>query len=357
MNLRSRDLELQVNTCLTAYGVEEKKRDRETQDTRRTELAQCIRETKPHHSPDSDLLNVYANCLVSPRARSEWVHEHPEDELGLMLFEYLLSCGSQQPRKERPILLLGECGSGKTYAASVCAQNLGLSCMTVSIQSFQRRWYGDSGEALNVRLAFAQSQRPMVIILDEAMDLLRRRATSSELDAQLQNSLASWMNSPIFEESDSRGGLIVIATANMAVSDIDSCFQSRFHVLHWHAPDPAVMWQTKLTAGGFTFESRHVETIMKCWPITDVRKIEHCVMRAHERLNALKLLLGPGHERATSNLGVEDLCCFWQILEEEAETYDQSKKVSSRYFFASVCPSVWQIFRLRCVTYASCTCA
>jgi MoxR-like ATPase len=195
--------------------------------------------------------------------------------------------------------------------------------------SFQRYRYGESRVALEAALTLAMENRPCILLLDEAMDLLRRRESTTSMDAQIQNYLIAWMNNPALTEADSRRGLIIVATANMPTEELDAAFESRFHILHWDYPPRMVVWWVILQKHGFVVkEQSEIAHVIERWPVYDVRKIEECVVHACRQLVASRLLLRDSDPLATPCLN-RPQCCFWQVLEEEILRDNNVRKVRS----------------------------
>ena len=143
------------------------------------------------------------------------------------------------------ILLHGEPGTGKTFAAGAIANSLGKKILTSNAALLQSKWVGDSEK--NIRRLFIQYEKisrmmnnSPILLINEADQLFSNRfsSTKSSVDV-MHNSIQNLL----LEGLESFNGLL-IATTNH-ISSFDKAYSRRFH-LKLELPLPGIHERRKL---------------------------------------------------------------------------------------------------------------
>ena len=140
-------------------------------------------------------------------------------------------------------LFCGPSGTGKTFAASVIASDLGWPLYRVDLSRMVSKYIGETEKNLG-RLFAAAHGRPMVLQFDEVDALMSKRGEIKEARDRYANMEVSYLLSRIEEH---RGPCIL--TSNLR-SQIDKAFTRRFQmVVEFPRPDAAArteLWKRML---------------------------------------------------------------------------------------------------------------
>ena len=143
------------------------------------------------------------------------------------------------------ILLHGEPGTGKTFAAGAIANSLGKKILTSNAALIQSKWVGDSEK--NIRRLFIQYEKisrmmnnPPILLINEADQLFSNRFSSTKSSVDVMHNS---MQNLLLEGLESFNGLL-IATTNH-ISSFDKAYSRRFH-LKLELPLPGIHERKKL---------------------------------------------------------------------------------------------------------------
>ena len=148
-------------------------------------------------------------------------------------------------------LFAGPPGTGKTMAAQVIAQDLGLDLLAVDLSAVVSKWVGETAQHLQQLLSSRAAQRA-VLFFDEA-DALYAKRVDEVRDAQ--DRYANLDTSHLMTALENYPGIVLLASNLKA--NIDAAFLRRIrHVVEFPKPDAAArlrIWQQVL-AGLFGAE-------------------------------------------------------------------------------------------------------
>jgi len=143
------------------------------------------------------------------------------------------------------ILLHGEPGTGKTFAAGAIANSLNKKILTSNAALIQSKWVGDSEK--NIRRLFIQYEKisrmmnnPPILLINEADQLFSNRFSSTKSSVDVMHNS---MQNLLLEGLESFNGLL-IATTNH-ISSFDKAYSRRFH-LKLELPLPGIHERKKL---------------------------------------------------------------------------------------------------------------
>jgi adenylate kinase family enzyme len=129
-------------------------------------------------------------------------------------------------------LFAGPPGTGKTMAAQVIANDLGLDLLAVDLSAVVSKWVGETAQHLQ-QLLGSQTARRAVLFFDEA-DALYAKRVEEVRDAQ--DRFANLDSSHLMTALESYPGIVLLAT-NLR-GNIDSAFLRRIrHVVEFAKPD------------------------------------------------------------------------------------------------------------------------
>jgi hypothetical protein len=141
-------------------------------------------------------------------------------------------------------LFAGPPGTGKTMAAQVIAQDLGLDLLAVDLSAVVSKWVGETAQHLQQLLASRAAQRA-VLFFDEA-DALYAKRVEEVRDAQ--DRYANLDTSHLMTALENYPGIVLLASNLKA--NIDAAFLRRIrHVVEFPKPDAEArlrIWQQVL---------------------------------------------------------------------------------------------------------------
>ncbi|MEF8706686.1 MAG: ATP-binding protein [Candidatus Accumulibacter sp. UW27] len=140
-------------------------------------------------------------------------------------------------------LLAGPSGTGKTLAALVLAERLGLPLYRLDLSSVVSKYIGETERNLHRLLAAAEALDVM-LLLDEGDSLLARRTAVGNAHDRYANLETNFL----LQRLESHRGLVLVTTN--AIDRIDGAFLRRFDVLlNFHLPavdERLALWQAHL---------------------------------------------------------------------------------------------------------------
>jgi len=143
-------------------------------------------------------------------------------------------------------LFAGPPGTGKTMAAQVIAQDLGLDLLAVDLSAVVSKWVGETSQHLQQILSSRAAQRA-VLFFDEA-DALYAKRVEEVRDAQ--DRFANLDSGHLMTALESYPGIVLLASNLMG--NIDSAFLRRIrHVVDFPKPDAAArerLWRQAVAA-------------------------------------------------------------------------------------------------------------
>lgn len=143
-------------------------------------------------------------------------------------------------------LFAGPPGTGKTMAAQVIAQDLGLDLLAVDLSAVVSKWVGETAQHLQALLGSRAAQRA-VLFFDEA-DALYAKRVEELRDAQ--DRYANLDTSHLMTALENYPGIVLLATNLKA--NIDAAFLRRIrHVVEFPKPDRDArqrIWRQVLSA-------------------------------------------------------------------------------------------------------------
>jgi SpoVK/Ycf46/Vps4 family AAA+-type ATPase len=178
----------------------------------------------------------------------EWIGDVPRniseliDEINNP--ERYKSIGLQLPRG---ILMLGDPGLGKTFAAQYIRQQTGCEFISIKAPDLIKKYVGDSGRTIKQLYTIAerkaeQSRRPCIIFIDEADAVLGERQGA---DVDQGHTLVSReildALFPLMDGDHTAGNVITILASNMPQSFFDNGLTMRTqritHIINMEYPD------------------------------------------------------------------------------------------------------------------------
>jgi SpoVK/Ycf46/Vps4 family AAA+-type ATPase len=140
-------------------------------------------------------------------------------------------------------LLAGPSGTGKTFAALVLAERLGLPLYRLDLSSVVSKYIGETERNLH-RLLGAAEALDVMLLLDEGDSLLARRTAVGNAHDRYANLETNFL----LQRLESHRGLVLVTTN--AIDRIDGAFLRRFDVLlNFHLPavdERLALWQAHL---------------------------------------------------------------------------------------------------------------
>ncbi|MGG7444734.1 ATP-binding protein [Kosakonia oryzendophytica] len=138
-------------------------------------------------------------------------------------------------------LFYGESGTGKTMAAEVLAQYLGVDLIKVDLSAVVSKYVGETEKNLSQVFDLAETDSG-VLFFDEADALFGKRSETKDAHDRHANIEVSYL----LQRLESYPGLVILATNNRG--HLDPAFSRRFtFITHFTYPDVAVrtqIWQT-----------------------------------------------------------------------------------------------------------------
>lgn len=137
-------------------------------------------------------------------------------------------------------LFYGASGTGKTLAASVLANELGLALYRVDLSQLTSKYVGETQK--NIARIFDEAQQSdCILFFDEADALFSRRSDGAQAqDKQINGEIAY-----LLQRTETYEGVMVLAT-NL-LQNFDEAFRRRIqYIVHFPLPDAALrrtMWQ------------------------------------------------------------------------------------------------------------------
>ena len=123
-------------------------------------------------------------------------------------------------KSESTALFLGPSGTGKTLAAEVVADELGLDLFRVDLSSLVSKYVGETERHLD-RIFTAASSANAVLFFDEADSIFGKRSEVKDAHDRFSNTEVSYLLSRIEEYR----GLVILATSRK--SSLDAAFLRR----------------------------------------------------------------------------------------------------------------------------------
>jgi hypothetical protein len=219
----------------------------------------------------------------------------------------LFSVKGSQPN--RNFLMCGPPGTGKTHAARMVADNMGLSFIAVKSSDILMKYVGEDGKQLAALFMVAKARQPVILLIDECETLFRSRTgDDSTTTRDVTNELLQYLG----DTTDTNCGVCVVACTNTATDLLDSAVKSRFSVINVAPPtrmERYELWRTMLTEKHFIvsgLERRGSLLRLAACLITDIRLIKKAVYRAHIKTCMHSLPLDINDEQ----------CAVWKQLQE-----------------------------------------
>jgi AAA+ superfamily predicted ATPase len=143
--------------------------------------------------------------------------------------------------KNLSVLFHGPPGTGKTMAASACANALNLEIYRIDLATLLNKYIGETEKNL-ARLFDTAEAMNIILFFDEAEGLFSKRTEAQDSHDRFSNLQTGY----ILQRIETYNGIILLAT-NL-LKNIDSAFVRRFkYMVEFPAPGPAQrlrMWQT-----------------------------------------------------------------------------------------------------------------
>jgi hypothetical protein len=140
-------------------------------------------------------------------------------------------------------LFAGEPGTGKTLAAEVIADEIGLDLMEVDLSRLVSKWLGETEKHLDAVFTEAESSN-CVLFFDEADSVFGQRGEVSRGTDRYANLEVGYL----LQRLERFDGVVVLASNLRA--NLDPAFTRRFHhVVHFPKPGPAErrrLWELAL---------------------------------------------------------------------------------------------------------------
>ncbi len=137
-------------------------------------------------------------------------------------------------------LFYGESGTGKTMAAEVIANNLGVDLIKVDLSTVVNKYIGETEKNISRIFDLAEADSG-VLFFDEADALFGKRSETKDAQDRHANIEVSYL----LQRLEDYPGLVILATNNR--SHLDSAFNRRFtFITRFTYPDEALrkkMWQ------------------------------------------------------------------------------------------------------------------
>jgi hypothetical protein len=194
----------------------------------------------------------------------------------------LFSVKGSQPN--RNFMLCGPPGTGKTHAARMAADNMGLAFIAVKSSDILMKYVGEDGKQLAALFMVAKAKQPVILFIDECDTLFRSRTDDgSTATRDVTNELLQYLG----DTTDTNCGVCVVACTNLAIDLVDNAIRSRFSVIQVAAPtrmERYSLWRTMLAEKHFIvsgLERRGSLLRLAACPLTDIRLIKKAVYQAH----------------------------------------------------------------------------
>lgn len=206
-------------------------------------------------------------------------------------------------------LFAGAPGTGKTMAAQVIANDLGLDLLAVDLSAVVSKWVGETAQHLQ-QLLGSQSARRAVLFFDEADALYAKRV---EEVRSAQDRFANLDSSHLMTALESYPGIVLLAT-NLR-GNIDSAFLRRIrHVVEFAKPDAPArerIWR---------------QVVQVLFPAPEARRLDPGLARLAQvdatgaviKNAALSALFAARHEQREADLGLLGAMLARELAKEGA---------------------------------------